>query len=367
MMAGEGSKGVEGLRCVVTGGSGFVGRRLVEMLVERGAKHVVSFDIRNPDPDPLMEFLSEEQKAKVTYIQGDLTKPADVSKACEGADAVWHIAALVGPFHKHEMYLKVNYEGSLNVLNACKEHGITRLVASSSPSTRFDGSDIYDLTEDQLKIQEPGHFMQAYAETKAMGEMAIREASSDTFFTVAVAPHQVYGPRDGLFLPNLMYACRAGKLRIFGNGQNRVSFTHVDNYCHGLIIALDKLYKGSPACGKFYVVTDDEYLKFWDVLDSASVELGYGSLWAKTKLPYSLLMFIAYFLKGITMATGHMFRVNPFTVKMLTIHRAFNITNAKRDLDYKPVISFEDGWKQTTDWFKANNDWWISRAEATMK
>ena len=62
--------------CVVTGGSGFVGQRLVEMLVERGAQRVVSFDISPKPADALDD-------PRIVYIQGDLTKPADVLAACE--------------------------------------------------------------------------------------------------------------------------------------------------------------------------------------------------------------------------------------------------------------------------------------------
>eukprot|EP00964_Phaeocystis_antarctica_P128062 scaffold91791_cov60-Phaeocystis_antarctica.AAC.2 len=74
--------------------------------------------------------------------------------------------------------------------------------------------------------------------------------------TVAVAPHQVYGPRDNLFLPNMLETAGTGRLRIFGEGKNRICFTHNDNYCHGLILAERTLYEGSPALGKFYIITD---------------------------------------------------------------------------------------------------------------
>lgn len=53
-------------------------------------------------------------------VQGNLTIPDDVDKACEGAHCVWHVAALVGPFHAKEAYMAVNYQGSLNVLEACR-------------------------------------------------------------------------------------------------------------------------------------------------------------------------------------------------------------------------------------------------------
>ena len=76
----------------------------------------------------------------------------------------------------------MNYEGTLNVLNACKRLGIKKIVMSSSPSTRFPYPDpnVEGLTEDQLKTKNGGDFarvfLQPYAETKALGEALIREA-----------------------------------------------------------------------------------------------------------------------------------------------------------------------------------------------
>ena len=158
---------------------------------------------------------------------------------------------------------------------------------SSSPSTRFTGEDVDGLTEDQMPplplkeymqvylfpflsfpflsfpflsfpflsfsppLPSSHHFLplsQEYAATKAQGEMACRAACSPELLTVAVAPHQVYGPRDNLFLPNVLEAAGTERLRVFscartGYGKSRVCFTHVDNYCHGLILAAEGLYE----------------------------------------------------------------------------------------------------------------------------
>ena len=79
---------------------------------------------------------------------------------------------------------------------------------SSSPSTRFDGSDVDGLTEAEMPaLPLPNGYLQTYAETKAMGELVMlneQDQKDDGLLTVAVAPHQVYGPRDNLFLPNLL-------------------------------------------------------------------------------------------------------------------------------------------------------------------
>ena len=261
--------------CVVTGGTGFVGLRLVEMLVERGAEKVISFDIVPPPEGAWLH-------PKIEWRRGDICDPAAVRELVKGADCVWHNAAAVGPFHPKPLYRKVNYLGTLNVIEACKAAGVRKIVMSSSPSTRFVGTDVDGLTEDQMPKLPLKRYLQAYAESKAQGEIAMLGANCADLMTIAVAPHQVYGPRDNLFLPNLLEAAGNGKLRVFGAGKNRICFTHVDNYSHGLIIAERALMPGSKVGGKFYIVTDgkthpsgNQFLIFWEILDEAVRGMGY--------------------------------------------------------------------------------------------
>jgi nucleoside-diphosphate-sugar epimerase len=140
------------------------------------------------------------------------------------------------------------------VIKACKAHGCRKLIYSSSPSTRFDGQDVDGLTEDQMPSIPQKTYLAAYAKTKAMGEIAVNKAIGDDLLAVSIAPHQVYGPRDNLFLPNILEVAGQGMLRIFGNGLNRICFSHVDNYAHGLILGYNALYPGSPALGKCYLI-----------------------------------------------------------------------------------------------------------------
>jgi nucleoside-diphosphate-sugar epimerase len=149
---------------------------------------------------------------------------------------------------------------------------------------------------------------------------------------VAVAPHQVYGPGDALFLPSLLKASGDGLLRVFGKGDNLISLCHVDNYCHGLILGAQALYPGSPALGKFYIITDGVPVKFWNVLDQAVVAMNFSSLFSKFHIPGWLIMSLAY----LTVFVGDIYafltctpksvvnfhlKLNPFAVKMLLINR----------------------------------------------
>eukprot|EP00429_Kryptoperidinium_foliaceum_P005679 CAMPEP_0176022234 /NCGR_PEP_ID=MMETSP0120_2-20121206/10818_1 /TAXON_ID=160619 /ORGANISM="Kryptoperidinium foliaceum, Strain CCMP 1326" /LENGTH=376 /DNA_ID=CAMNT_0017355369 /DNA_START=54 /DNA_END=1184 /DNA_ORIENTATION=+ len=350
----------KGCNALVTGSSGFVGSRLVEMLLERGAKTVIAFDLMAPDETLTTRFekVQKETGGKIIVLsqtEGDLCNESAVAAAFQKVpklDVVYHIAALVGPFHSAEKYHEVNYKGTLRIIENCKKMKVPRLVYSSSPSTRFTGGDVEGLREDQMPI--PQKFVALYAETKAKGEEAVHKACCDELLTVSVAPHQVYGPYDSLFLPKLLETAGSGKLRVFGKGENKISLCHVDNYCHGLICGADALYKGSPALATYYVVTDDEPQYFWKILNQAIVAMGFTDLFSKFHLPLWLLYGVAYICNFITLLTGKQFKLKPFTVRMLHIHRYFDISNAKRDLKYEPLITFDKGWPETIEWFKTN-------------
>jgi nucleoside-diphosphate-sugar epimerase len=152
-----------------------------------------------------------------------------------------------------------------------------------------------------------------------------------------------------------------------GNGQNLVSFCHVDNYAHGLILGHAALYENSPCLGKFYLITDGPPQRFWHVIDSAVKRFGGTSLYDKWSVPLWILYPIAYLLQGLGYIFGTNFRINPFNVTMLTIDRYFNIVDAERDLKYTPVKTFEKGWEETLKWFEQNKAWALQQAAASVR
>jgi len=382
-----------GSTCVVTGSNGLCGARLVEMLLERGAARVVAFDVSEPDAELSRRFrdVQERTGGKITLCcgpdVGDLTSDAAVENAFRLAagqvddddaksnnnekngggssqkkknmkkankiDVVYHIGALVGPFFDRSKYHDVNHYGTIRIIDNCRKYRVPRLVYSSSPSTRFTGADVTGQTEDELPM--PTKWLAMYAEAKAYGEMAVSEAAlekNSELLTVSVAPHQVYGPYDKLFLPSLLETAGNGRLRIFGKGDNKISVTYVDNYCHGLICGADALEPNSPVLGKFYVVTDPEPVLFWKFVNEAVVAMGFTDLYAKFHLPVWFLYGAAYVANLIGWLTNRKLKLNPFNVRMLTIHRYFSIENAKRDLKYEPVVSQKEAWSGTIEWFK---------------
>jgi nucleoside-diphosphate-sugar epimerase len=201
----------------------------------------------------------------------------------------------------------------------------------------------------------PKRWLAMYAEAKAYGEMEVRKAHGEDLLTISVAPHQVYGPYDNLFLPNLLEAAGNGRLRIFGRGGNKISVTYVDNYVHGCMCGADALTGVDAVCGgKFYIVTDGPCVDFWKFINQAIIACGFVDLYTKLHLPTWLLYGLGYLCNVVSAFTGRKFKLNPFNVKMLTIHRYFSIENAQRDLRYQPLMETAAAWRSTVEWFKTN-------------
>lgn len=109
------------------------------------------------------------------------------------------------------------------------------------------------------------------------------------------------------------------------------------------------MYPGSPALGKFYISTDgathtfkEGYCEFWPEVDKTVIDMGFPSLCSKFHLPVCLMMFLGWCCEIVGSIIGKKLKLSRFTVKMLTMHRWFNIEPTHRDLKYEPLIGFKD-------------------------
>ena len=127
---------------LVTGACGLCGARLIEMLLERGTKTIIAFDIAVPDPTLQERFMKIQQQTGGTILEcfgrerGDITSDTAVQNAfslVSPIHIVYHIAALVGPFFDRQLYFDVNYHGTIRIIDQCRQHAISQLVYSSSP------------------------------------------------------------------------------------------------------------------------------------------------------------------------------------------------------------------------------------------
>lgn len=230
---------------------------------------------------------------------------------------------------------------------------ITRSFAGA-PSSRMTGADITGQSEEELPM--PTSWLVPYAESKALAEQAVTKANqSESLTTITVAPHQIYGPNDRLFLGKILSVAGRDQLHIFGKGDTTTSVTFVDNCVHGLLCALDSLEdRPDKVGGGFYIVTDDHNVLLWNFLNTFVKGLGFADLESKVKLPAWLLYTAAYLANIIGSVTGRKLALSPFNVKMLTMHRYFNIQRAQDDLQYTPIVTHDKAVTQTLQWFQTN-------------
>lgn len=119
----------------------------------------------------------------------------------------------------------MNYIGTKNVIETCREAGVQKLILTSSASVIFEGVDIKNGTEDLPYAMKPIDY---YTETKILQEKTVLGANDPdkNFLTTAIRPHGIFGPRDPQLVPILIEAARKGKMKfVIGNGKNLVDFT----------------------------------------------------------------------------------------------------------------------------------------------
>ena len=162
------------------GGGGFLGRSIVEMLLQR-QESVSVFDVKQSfDDSRLKEF-----------VIGDVTRFSDLRQACEGKSVVIHTASPPHGLDEH-IYFKVNVEGTQNVIQACRDAGVEKLVYTSSASVVFNGNQLLDGDEQTPYCSQ---HMDAYNETKSIAEKAVIEANSQSLLTIALRPSGIFGPK----------------------------------------------------------------------------------------------------------------------------------------------------------------------------
>lgn len=232
---------MDGLRtpALVTGATGFIGRRLVARLLGSGSSVVA---LALPD-EPLPEDLGDG----VRIVRGDVRRPEDVEEAVGGTGTVFHLAALVGATGPYEAHWEVTALGSRNVYRAAAAAG-ARVVVTSSVCAYGDR-----IARDVCSEDSPrGAYQGPYGRAKQAQEDFALEARDRGLEVVVVRPANVYGVGSGPWVEGLAAALRAGILPVLGGGHGNAGLVHVEN----LVDALCLLAGSERAVGRVYNVCD---------------------------------------------------------------------------------------------------------------
>lgn len=312
------------MRILVTGGGGFLGQEVVNQLLARGER-VRSFG-RAAQP-----ALTARE---VEVLTGDLADAAAVENAVAGCDAVIHTAAKAGVWGSWESYYQPNVVGTQNVLAAMRRHGVTRLVHTSTPSVVFNGESHAGVDEAQpLGTNFPCH----YPHTKALAEKtALAAHDGEKLRVIALRPHLIWGAGDPHLVPRIL--ARAHKLRIIGNGKNRVDLTHVRHAAQAHLRALDVLAEPKhPAGGRAYFISDGAPVELWGWINHLLQQLGRPPVTRKISLATAknIGAMLEFSWRALPFLSGEP-PMTRFVATELAKDHWYDISAARRELGYAP-------------------------------
>jgi nucleoside-diphosphate-sugar epimerase len=323
------------MKALVTGGGGFLGGAICRMLLARGDT-VRSFTRSNY---PWLDDIGIEQRL------GDLGDVAGVTEAVRGCDVVFHVAAKAGVWGRTADFVQTNQVGTANVIAACRSAGVDRLVYTSTPSVVHGGASIEGGNE---SLPYPDHFEADYPRSKALAEKQVLAANGPELATVSLRPHLIWGPGDPHLIPRLLDRARRGKLRRIGTDRVLVDVTYVENAAHAHLLAADRLSPQSTIAGKAYFLSDGTPVDLWEFVNRILAAGGVAPVtrsvakW-KAKLAGRLLEFVyrTFRLNGEPAMTR-------FVASQLATSHWYDISAARRDLGYEPVVGLEEGLKRLT-------------------
>lgn len=318
------------MQILVTGGGGFLGNAIVKRLTNE--EHRIRTFSRGHYP--------ELDSLGIDVLRGDLADKESVRGAADGCDAVFHVAAKPGIWGRYDTYYQTNVIGTKNVIDACLENGVCKLIYTSSPSVVFDGGSMEGINE---SVPYPRTYLANYPKTKALAERAVLSANSARLATVALRPHLIWGPGDPNFLPRLIERRKSGRLARVGKKTHLVDSIYIDNAVDAHMMALERIYPGSMISGKPYFISQGEPMDIADLMNGilsaagldpidriVSEKMAYGAGW---------LLELIYGMLNIQKEPP----MTRFLAKQLSTAHWFDITAARLELGYSPAVSIEEG------------------------
>lgn len=319
------------MRILVTGGTGFIGSYLVRRLVHEGhTVRVLDNDLRG------RATRIDDVADKITLINGDARDVDVVTKAAEGCDVIFHLAALNGTenFYKRpKLVLDVGVRSMLAVMDACERAGVRQLIVASSAEAYQTPKAVPTPEETDLIIPDPLNPRYSYGASKLISEIITVNYARENFDRAIIfRPHNVYGADMGWEHVIPQFVLRAKEqiskhpsgpvpFPMQGDGSQTRAFVHVDDLVDGLMLLLAK----GEHLNIYHIGTQDE-ISIRQLADKVVGKFGRQAQ-----------------IEAGEAAVGG------------TDRRCPSITKMSR-LGYNPKISIDEGLERVAQWYWDNAD-----------
>ena len=324
-------------RCLVIGGAGMLGLEIALQL-HKEENYVRILDLEPVNVDG------------IESIVGDIRDVKTVEEACKDIDTVFQTAAAVwDPEIPVDVYDEVNVEGNRNIINTCLKFGISRLVYTSTLDVVVDGKTPIIYGDETLPYPDKVP-KDHYSRTKIIAEKeTIKVNGKNGLLTCSLRPVGMYGPRDKYHIANIIRIAKSNNNIKLGNGTACFSHVYSENAAHAHVLAAKNLYPKSKVAGECYFIADhqpaDNLFKF---MEPFLVELDLPV--PKKSIPYKLAYILATFAEFFAPKSNF----NRFAVIQTCVDHTFISDKAERDFGYKPIVSKQEAFEKTVQWFKEN-------------
>jgi dihydroflavonol-4-reductase len=324
------------MKALVTGATGFVGAAVARALL-RGQWQVRVLARRGSDRRNLKSL-------DVEVSEGDLTDPDSLQRAAQSCDGLFHVAAdyRLGARDPAELY-RTNVEGTRNVLSAAHRSGVKRIVYTSSVATIGIPAD--GTPGDEQSANSLENMIGHYKRSKYLAEEVVREAAQAGASVVIVSPSTPVGPGDVKPTPTGQLVLDAAAGRMPAYVETGLNIVHVDDVAAGHLLAYER-----GKAGERYILGGQD-MSLREILEViARLE---GRTPPRVRLPYGVVLPIAYLAEGVARLSGRSGRITLEGVRMSRKKMFFSSAKAARELGYRwrpPLQAFEDAIR----WFRDN-------------
>lgn len=332
---------------LVTGGAGFLGRALLERLLDEP-----TFEGTVRVLDRVAPGLHHP---RLEVVVGDVRDAEAVRAACAGVDGVIHAASLVDWGLVPDAELEaVNVQGTRHVLEACAAHGVGALVHVSSLDAVYDGRPVLDGDE---SLPYPSRYPNAYCRTKAEAEQLLLDDDDGATPRRAVLRLVgLWGERDPYHLGHVLGMARRAPMVRIGDGRSRSQHLYVGNAADACVIALHDLLGPGRATGRVYFVTDHPPENFFDFLEPVVTGCGLRMLPWSLAAPRGLVWTLGAGLEALAWATRPVVRWRPgisrFAVDFVCKDLTFRGDRLREELGWAPPFGPEEALARTLAYWR---------------
>ncbi len=322
------------MKVLVTGSSGYVGRHLVKKFSEKGIE--TRAFVR-----PTSNIAQLKPLKNVEIVYGDLRDLLSVYRAVEGMAVVVHAGALVSDWGLYQEFYEINCLGTKNVLDACMKAGVHKLIYIST-------IDVLDLRKKRVVDENLPYDPRAreYSRSKIEAEKLVREHMK-RIPTVILRPPAVYGPDDPQCTTRALNMARKNLLFHVSRGKGIFPHIYIDNLTEGILLAAQK----EEASGKTFNISDGTNTTAKEFFDHLNKIAGKGSV--RLSIAYPLAWLLALLMELFARITGKPPLLSWTALKFLSLKCRFDISKAKKVLDYHPSVSLEEGMRRVELWWRS--------------